>query len=246
MTPPLPSLLFAGAVVVAAGYVRGYGGFGFSMIAALGLSLCFDPARIVPAILLLEMAASLLLIASVWRQAAWKALRWLGLGVLVGTPPGVWILERLAVRPMKILISLAVVVLAVLLRTGFRLRRMPGPGAILGAGVVSGLLNGAAAVGGPPAILFFFSTPAGAAVSRASLIVFFLFTDFYAMAACALMGMVTAETLVIFAALSAPMALGLWLGQRAFGTADPERFRRRVLSWLIALALATLIHGLWT
>ena len=126
MMPDLPSALFASAVVAAAGYVRGYGGFGFSMIAVLGLSLCFDPVRVVPVILLLEVAASLMLIGRVWHQVAWKTLGWLGIGVLLGAPAGVWALRRVAPESMKLWISLVMLLLAGLLRTGYRLRRMPG------------------------------------------------------------------------------------------------------------------------
>jgi len=245
MLPDLPSLLFAGAVVMVAGYVRGYGGFGFSMIAALGLSLLFEPARIIPVILMLEVTASLILIGKVWRQVAWGALGWLGIGVVVGTPTGVLALEKLAAAPMRIGISLVVVVLAVLLRGGFRLLRMPGRTWSLVVGLISGVLNGAAAIGGPPAILFFFSSPAGAAVSRASLIAFFLFTDAYAAVTCIGMGLLTLATAAFAAALALPMSVGLFLGQNAFGATDPNRFRSRVLSWLIGLALITLVRTLW-
>ena len=243
--PPQPlSVLWAAAVVLAAGYVRGYGGFGFSMIAVLGLSLCFDPARIVPVILLLEVAASLMLIAKVWRQVAWKTLGWLSIGAALGTPVGVWGLQRLAAGPMKLGISLAVLLLAVLLRSGCRLRHMPRRGATLAAGWVSGVLNGAAAVGGPPAILFFFSSPAGAAVSRASLIAYFFFTDIYAGLACAVMGFFDGRMAIFAVLMAVPTAGGIYLGQRAFGAADPERFRRRILSWLIVLAALMLLQSL--
>ena len=244
MLPDAPSLLLAVFVVLAAGYVRGYGGFGFSMIAVLGLSLCDDPARVVPVILLLEVAASLMLIGQVWRQVAWKTLGWLGIGAVAGTPAGVWALQRVAPEAMKLWIGVVTLLLAGLLRTGYRLRQMPGRGAILAAGWVSGLLNGAAAIGGPPAILFFFSSPAGAAVSRASLIAYFFFTDIYAGAACAAMGLFDRQALFFGVLMIAPTAGGIYLGQRAFGAADPERFRRRVLFWLMVLAGATLLRAL--
>ena len=244
MLPDAPSLSLAVVVVLAAGYVRGYGGFGFSMIAVLGLSWGFDPARIVPVILLLEVAASLMLIGKVWRQVDWKTLAWLGTGALLGTPAGVWGLQRLAPEPMKLGISLVVLVLAGLLRGGCRLRRMPNRGATLAVGWVSGVLNGAAAVGGPPAILFFFSSPAGAAVSRASLIAYFFFTDIYAGAACAAMGLFDGRTALLAVVMAAPAACGICLGQRAFGVDDPERFRRRILSWLIVLAVSMLLRAL--
>ena len=153
-------------------------------------------------------------------------------------------LQRVAAEPARLGISLVVLLLAGLLRTGYRLQRMPGRGATLAAGCLSGVFNGAAAVGGPPAILFFFSSPAGAAVSRASLIAYSFFTDIYAGAACAAMGLLDVRTAIFAALLAVPTAGGIYLGQRVFGAADPERFRRRILSWLIVLAAVMLLRSL--
>lgn len=239
----LPVTLFALGAVLVAGTVRGYGGFGFSMIAMASLALVFEPARLVPTVLMLEVAASLMVIGRVWRQVAWGALGWLGAGVAAGTPAGVWILGWLPQRPMKIGLGAVILALAALLRLGFRMRRMPPRAGILAAGVGAGLLNGAAAVGGPPAVLFFFSSPAGAAVSRASLIAFFLGTDLYATLVCATMGLVTSASLALFGLLLPGAALGVLLGQRAFGATDPERFRRRVLTLLIGLSGVTLVRA---
>ena len=60
-------------------------------------------------------------------------------------------------------------------------RQTPGPLGALLVGTASGVLNGAAGIGGPPANVVYFATT-GAAVSRATLIAFFLFTDVYALA----------------------------------------------------------------
>ncbi len=47
-----------GGVILVAGVIRGYSGFGFSMVAAISLSLFFSPSEVVPVIFSLEVAAS--------------------------------------------------------------------------------------------------------------------------------------------------------------------------------------------
>ena len=61
MNQSIALMLFFFATVLMAGYVRGYGGFGFSMITVAALSLICPPAQVVPVVLLLEVAASLFL-----------------------------------------------------------------------------------------------------------------------------------------------------------------------------------------
>ena len=62
--PLIASLL----IVAAAGVVRGFAGFGFSALSVAGLSLMVSPARVVPAIFMLEILASLSLLRSAWRD----------------------------------------------------------------------------------------------------------------------------------------------------------------------------------
>src|SRR6185312_16834223 len=56
------------ACVFGAAIVRGYSGFGFSLLAITALSLALPPAEIVPSIFMLEIAASLHLLPSIWRD----------------------------------------------------------------------------------------------------------------------------------------------------------------------------------
>jgi len=104
-------------------------------------------------------------------------------------------------------------------------------------GGVAGLLNGAAGIGGPPAIVFYFATT-GAAVSRASLIAFFLFTDAYALAWAGGTGLLAAMGWQLIA-VALPFSLaGIWIGQRLYLQLDEARLRR--LIWALLAALGTL------
>lgn len=238
-----PQLGIAMFVVFGAAVVRGYSGFGFAMVAVTGLSLLRPPAEIVPVVLALEITASVQLLPAVWADVDWRSLRWLLAGMLVSTPLGVWVLASVPAAATRMLVSVLVLVTSVALWQGFSLRRIPGPRVTFATGAASGLLNGSAAIGGPPAILFYFSSPAGAAVSRASLTTYFLGTDIVAAAFGAAYGLLTAEALLRAAALLAPLGLGVVVGNRRFAQAQPESFRRAVLVLLMLLAAAGFIRA---
>jgi uncharacterized membrane protein YfcA len=230
--------------VLAAGLVRGFSGFGFAMVAVTGMSLALPPAVVVPAVLILDVLASLQLIPSIRRDIDWRSLRWLLAGSVLATPAGVYVLATLPPAPMRVSISLMVLAAAILLLRGWGWKRMPGPGFTAVVGAASGLLNGAAAIGGPPVILFYLSSPAGITVSRASMIAFFLGLDLLSLGAAGVQGLVTAETLRLALLGAVPLALGIGAGSRLFTRCSPTAFRRSVLILLMALSAAGLLRAL--
>jgi uncharacterized membrane protein YfcA len=231
------------ACILGAAFVRGYSGFGFSLLAITALSLRLAPAEIVPSIFLMEIAASLHLLPSIWREIHWRAIGVLLLGYTAAVPFGVWLLASIPQTPMKIALGLAVLASALLLIRGFALKRMPGTAATLATGGASGLLNGAFGIGGPPVILFFFSSPAGDAVGRASIIAFFLATDAIGLVFLAREGLVTQESLVRALIFLPALIAGIWLGAHSFKHSDQAAFRRWVLRLLAVLALLTFAQG---
>jgi uncharacterized protein len=237
------TLAFACLVVFLAAIVRGYSGFGFSLLTVTALSLVYPPAEIVPSIFMLELAASANLLPGIWKDIHWKSLGPLTLGCLIATPIGVWALAHFPSAPMQIALSLFVLIATYLMWKGFALKSMPGPIASTAAGAASGLANGAFGIGGPPVILFYFASPAGVAAGRASLVAFFIATDVIGLANQSVHGLITYDT-AIRAALYLPALLaGVWLGARSFKTADPDIFRKYVLIILATLAVITLVKA---
>ncbi|MCP4628819.1 MAG: sulfite exporter TauE/SafE family protein [bacterium] len=241
--PEVPYLAFSALVVLMAGFVRGYSGFGFSMIMVITLSQIFTPAEVVPVVILMEVVASAWLLPKVWKQIDWPSLSGLLMGVLIGTPAGVYLLANVPAKAMRSAIAVVIMVLVVLLLRGISFRKMPGRGFTLSTGAISGIFNGSAAIGGPPVILFYFSSPAGASVSRASLIAYFLGTDIFASGICALQGLLILNTVVLAGILLIPLVMGLTIGNRCFGNTEPETFRRVVLMLLMGLSIVTLIRA---
>jgi uncharacterized membrane protein YfcA len=229
-------LLYAVACIFAAAVVRGYSGFGFSLLAITSLSLFLPPTEIVPSIFIMEVAASLHLLPGVWRDIHWRSLLWLTVGSLVGTPFGVYALAHAPPAPMTLALAICVLIAAILLARGYALKSLPGPAVTFATGTASGLLNGSFGIGGPPVILFFFSSPAGATAGRASMIAFFLITDITGLAWQGGSGLLNMTTLWRALIFLPPLTGGIWLGNRGFVNANPVDFRRWVLRLLMLLA----------
>jgi uncharacterized protein len=237
------TLAFACLVIFLAAIVRGFSGFGFSLLAITALSLIYSPAEIVPSIFMLELAASANLLPSIWKDVHWRSLAPLTLGCLVATPLGVWALANIAPAPMEMAMSLFVLTATYLMWKGFALKSMPGTAASTAVGAASGLANGAFGIGGPPVVLFYFASPAGNVAGRASMIAFFIATDVIGLANQSVHGLITRDTIIHAAAFLPPLLVGVWLGARGFKNTDPAVFRKYVLLILAGLAMVTLVKA---
>jgi hypothetical protein len=225
--------------VFGAAVVRGYGGFGFAMFAIVPLSLVLPPAQIIPSIFIMDIAAGLHLLPGVWRDIHWRALLWLTIGCLIGTPIGVYALAHVPAAPLTLGLAVFVLTAALLLARGYALKSFPGPAATFATGTASGLCGGGFGMSGPPVILFFFSSPAGAAAGRASLIAFFLITDATGLVWLGRDGLLGAASVWRAALFMPALVAGVWLGNRGFVKADVANFRRWMLRLLMLLALLT-------
>lgn len=244
--PLAPPLLAASlAIVLAAGVVRGFAGFGFSAISVAGLSLWVSPAKVVPAVFVLEVLASLGLLRSALPHVDWQWLGWLILGNALCIPLGLQLLAWLPETPLRLLVGALLLLGAIALRSGFALGLRATRTARLGVGLVSGLVNGIAAIGGIAVAVLLNASALPPATMRATMIALFLFTDLYALAWAALLAhaapvaLAGSDTLRWALWLTPAMLVGIWLGQRGFAGVSPARFRQRVLELLMALSALT-------
>lgn len=232
-------------IIFLAAIVRGFSGFGFSLLTITALSLFYPPAEIIPSIFMLELAASANLLPGIWRDIHWKSLGPLIVGCLIATPAGVWALAHFAPAPMQLALSIFVLIATLLMWRGFALKTMPGPIASTAAGAASGLANGAFGIGGPPVILFYFASPAGNVAGRASLVAFFLATDVIGLANQSVHGLITWNSGVRALMYLPALLAGVWVGARSFKGTDPSTFRKYVLGILAVLAIVIMVKAIF-
>jgi uncharacterized protein len=238
------AIALAVLAVFLAAIVRGFSGFGFSLLAVSALTLFYVPAEVVPAVFLLEVAASLHLLPSIWKDIHWKSLLPLMIGCLIATPVGAYFLANVPAGPMQIALSIFVLVSVAVLWSGFVLSRVPGFAASTVVGAASGLFNGAFGIGGPPVVVFYFASPAGVPAGRASVIAFFLVTDIVGLLNLSVYGLVTRDSLIKAALFLPVLFAGVWIGARGFKSVDEKLFRRIVLVVMAVLAAIGAVKSL--
>ncbi len=249
----MPPLLWGLALLVSlgAGAVRGFAGFGYSALTVAALSIVTSPGPIVPAVLTLEVLASLSLVREALRDADRGWLRWLLVGNLLFVPLGVWLLARLPEDVVRLAVAAALMSVALLVRAAGTHTLRPSPALKATAGLSSGLLNGLTASGGIAAALVMAGVRLPPAALRGTMILFLLCSGAYAVMWAALIAgligapaaLVGPQTLSWVLVLGPTMFAGIWLGRRAFRGADPARFRGFVLNLLIAISAVGLLRA---
>ena len=244
--PASPAQLAYGMVIVLlAGVVRGFAGFGFSALMVAGMSLFFSPAQVVPAAFVLEVLASLSMLRAVWSEVHWGWLRPLLIGNAVTIPLGVSMLAVVPEAPLRAIVSIVILIAATLLLSGFRPPWSDTPALRLGTGVVSGVFNGLAAIGGMAVAVMLFTTAVSGAAARATLIALFFATDLYSLAWAGGNGLLDVNLLRWIGWLFVPMLVGIALGHQHFLRVDEAGFRRAVLRVLAVMAGLGLVRAAW-
>ena len=244
--PAAPAqIAYAMAVVLLAGVVRGFAGFGFSALTVAGMSLFLSPAQVVPAVFVLEVLASLTLLRSVWHKIDWSWLRPLLIGNALTIPLGVWMLVVVPEGPLRAIVSTVILAAAVLLLAGFRVPWSDTPALRLGTGLASGVFNGLAAIGGMVVAVMLFTTAISGAAVRATLIALFFATDLYSLTWAGGHGLLDANLLRWVGWLLVPMLVGIAIGRQHFLRVDETGFRRGVLRVLAVMAALGLLRAGW-
>ncbi len=232
------------AVVLGAGIVRGFSGFGFSALTVAGFSVFTSPAQIVPIAIVLEVLASISLIRSATGDADRRWLGWLIAFNLLCIPLGLLLLAWLPETQLRLAVGATLLLTAMLLRVFEGHTIAPGPAMRAATGAASGLIQGAAASGGVTAALLMTAARLPPTSLRATMIAYLLFAGPYTLICAAFVtrasagatALLTTRTLLDAALFAPVMMLGIWIGKRSFAGTDPARYRRFVLNLLIAMA----------
>jgi uncharacterized protein len=237
-----PTLLMAAAATCLAGIVRGFAGFGSAMVQGPLFAILFVPAQGVATMAGLGTLASLQLLPGVRRQVQWRQIAPLTVMGLLTVPLGALVLLALEPALMRRIISALVLLLALVLMSGWRYPARPGPWGAAGTGVLSGFINGATGVGGPPVVLYMLAGPNVAATNRANLIAYYTFLNGGTCLTLLAHGVFTMETVWRTLALWPVQVVSLWLGSWLFRHANDALYRRLALLLLLGVALFGLFY----
>lgn len=227
--------------LLGAAFVRGYSGFGFSAIFIAFAALLTNPLPLIPVVFACEMLMTVFQARGIRGHVDWRRVLWLLLGAAIALPFSVSVMLSVGEETARITISAIILVMSLVLLTGWTLKTRIGPAGHGGVGVISGMCN-SAGIGGLPVAAFMSAQPMEAAVFRATMIVYLTGLDMLTMPLLWAGGLVSWDT-AIGAAMAFPLlGLGVWLGGRQFLSASPSTFRRFAVMLLLALSVLGLLR----
>ncbi|MCK5759151.1 MAG: sulfite exporter TauE/SafE family protein, partial [Clostridiales bacterium] len=203
-----PMIIVAILIMFIAATVQGIAGFGRALIAAPLIAL-FTPAdETVVIMIMLGVVGALIMIIKTYRHLhIRRMLPMVAFGIL-GIIAGVQILSVIPVKELKIVMGVFIILSAVILATGFRIKIKNEKLAYSVAGFIGGLTNGAISFGGPPTVLFLQNQNEEKNVFRANLSFFFLIIGFVGSFYLFLNGMISGNLVAQAGILAIPTVLG--------------------------------------
>lgn len=236
------------AVVAAAaalgGFLRGFVGFGGALVAVPVLSLVFGPRMAVAVASVMAMPSVFQLLPDAIRHSEKPVVVPVGVATLLTTPLGSWILMAVDPGLMKVVISGLVVIMVSLLATGWKLKgHISGP-KLIAAGVVGGLVQGAAGMGGPPVVAIALSRPGEAAALRGNVLAVMTAIAVSSWLPLAYYGLFTQPALIAGAGLLPVYVGATMLGTRYFALGGHQHYRRAALATLAVVGIATLVAAI--
>ena len=229
-------------IILIASIVRGFNGFGFSAISVSGLSFMLPPIEIVPIILLLEVFVSIFMIPYIWNKIDWKFVAQILIGIIMGSPSGLFLLKYLSSQVTHFLICLVVIFFSLLLMRGYTNLKINNLISKILTGIVSGIANGFSTLGGLPVALFLLVTSIQPAIIRGSLAALFFLTDIYAFALSFFGGIIDLTTIYRVLSIIIVLPLGVYIGDNFFIKAKEATYRKVVFYFLILISIIGIIR----
>ena len=233
----LVEIYFVVFVVFIASIIRGFNGFGFSATCISGFSFILPAIEIVPIILALEVIISIFMVPYVWSKIDWSFVFKLLIGIIIGSPIGLYLLKYLSSDVTHISVCVLVIFFSFLLMKGYENKKIDNSYAKMFTGIISGTLNGLTTLGGMPVALFLLVTSIQPAVIRGSLAALFFLTDIYAFVLSSVAGIVDITTIYRTLPLIIILPIGVYIGDKFFVKSKEETYRKVVFYFLIFISI---------
>ena len=233
----LAEIYFIVFVVFIASIIRGFNGFGFSATCISGFSFILPAIEIVPIILALEVIISIFMVPYVWSKIDWSFVLKLLIGLIIGSPIGLYLLKYLSSDVTHLSVCILVIFFSFLLMMGYENKKIDNSYAKMFTGIISGTLNGLTTLGGMPVALFLLVTSIQPAVIRGSLAALFFLADIYAFVLSSVVGIVDITTIYRILPLIIILPIGVYIGDKFFVKSKEETYRKVVFYFLIFISI---------
>ncbi len=226
------SLLLAVLVVVIAGMVRGFAGFGLSALIMASLVLLIPPIALIPVCFLLEAVASAVMFRGGLADGNRRVVIGLVIGHVAGMPLGLYATHALSPEISRTMALSLILILALLQLAKVSPTFLGSRWGVYVAGLLAGMATGLASLGGMVVALYVLSLRAPPREVRASLVLFLMIssvvTAFWLLSTGTMNLLAFTRGLFLMPFAIAGVLIGIWLFRPSL-----ERFYKRFCLFLL-------------
>lgn len=228
------------AATLGAAFIRGLTGFGFGILLVPILALALTPVEAVLAINIMAGLLAFTEIRMILREAERRSVLVIGALVVIGTAPGLMLLDATPQGLARFLIALIALSAFVAVLLPKRGAEQPGIVTTSAVGVSAGLLTGFAAMPGPPVVPYYVGRDIPRVMAKASMVGIFGLAAMAGIGSGAAIGVLEWPIVGLSLSLFPLVLLGNWIGSLAFGKVSDPVWRSFVGIVLAAAAVAAL------
>lgn len=214
-------------------------GMGFALVASPLLTLALGARVGVQLTQVLSLAASLLVLAQVWRSVEVTKALLLFVPALVGVVPGAFVSRTLPAPVLAVVVGALVVGALLAMACSTRARVFKGTAGLASAGFLSGFMNVTAGVGGPAVVLYALSAQWRHEAFVATVQLYFAALNVASLLAVGWPPLDGPTWAIALASL----ALGLVAGNALASRVPYEAARKLVFGVALTGSLATMVKG---
>lgn len=233
-------LAIAAMIGVAAGFIRGFSGFGAGMIYVPLIGALYGPRFAVTTILIVDFVCSFPFAVAALPHVRWREMLPLLVACAITVPLGTMALIYIDPTPMRWAIVAIIVVFVLLLASGWRYHGSPKLPIALGVGAISGALGGATQIPGPPVIIYWLGGAISHVAVRANLMAYFALFDVFSIAAYGYSGLLSNDIFVFGLLMLVPFLAGTAAGTMLFAFVSDRNYRSAAYLIILMAAISSL------
>ncbi|MAH85220.1 MAG: hypothetical protein CBB68_13375 [Rhodospirillaceae bacterium TMED8] len=227
-------------VVAFSGFLRGFLGFGSSMIIVMVMSAMLGPLAAVPIAGLAGLLATVQLVPTAIKHGERDFILIFSLACFAAAPFGAWVLVVINPTYLNIIISVLVLIMTGMMYSGWRMRDVHDRRVFFFVGFTAGVLQGGAAIGGPAAVAVALARPGKVERQRGNVVGGTNALVLCVMPAFAYLELYTQDVLIIGTSM-APVYWGMTtVGALYFNAGGKDLYRHAALLALVLTGLITL------
>lgn len=237
-------IVLSGLVILMSSLLKGMTGFGFALIAIPFLSFFYPIKILVPAMAIFNLISSFALLLKIRERISWFYFVPMFAASLAGIPLGVFLLDLLDERVLRIIIGGVLVFISIKMLSGIPIAKRFKNKPIVFAGFMSGILSGSVSLGGPPLVIAMNRKNYSKDFFRGVFAWFSTFSSFVAIAAFYARGLMPAASIKLSLYYTPFLFLGASLGNRLSKMVNAQKFKRIVVVVNVFTGLITIISAI--